>query len=129
MDYQELRNQMKNVLNNHPNLCDFGWRTRAMTDTKFQEERNKMLTNDALVQFKSACEWVGLMEPIKTIYPRPSSYGLKHTAEKYMDTYITNGVFIAAALHFGYRYRLCRADSPNCSFNMSKMTIKNYTKK
>jgi len=127
MDYQELRNQMKNVLNNHPNLCDFGWRTSKMTDAQFQQERNKMLTNNALEQFKSACDWVRLMKPIKTIYPRPSSYGLKHTAENYMDTYITNGVFIAAALHFGYQYRLCRADSPNCSFNMSKMTIKNYS--
>ena len=129
MDYQELRNQMKNVLNNHPDLCDHGWRTRSMTDTKFQQERNKMLTNDALDQFKSACDWVRLMKPIRTIYRLPSSYGLKHKAEKYMDTYITNGVFIAAALHFGYRYRLCRADSPNCRFNMSKITIKNYRRK
>jgi hypothetical protein len=129
MDYQELRNQMKSVLNNHPNLCDHGWRTRSMTDEEFQEERDKMLTNDALDQFKSACEWVRLMQPIRTIYPRPSSYGLKHTAERYMDTYITNGVFIAAALHYGYRYKLCHENSPNCSFNISKRTIKKYSTK
>ena len=98
-----------------------------MTDEKFQQEREKMLTNDALDQFQSACDWVRLMQPIKTIYPRPSSYGLKHTAENYMDTYITNGVFIAVALHFEYRYKLCHENSPNCSFNMSKMTIKKYT--
>jgi hypothetical protein len=63
MNYDYYRNQMKNVLNNHPNLCDHGWRTRSVTDEKFQKERDKMLTNDALDQFKSACEWVRLMQP------------------------------------------------------------------
>ena len=65
------------------------------------------------------------VEPIKTINRRHSSYGLKHMASLFRPTdyvcYISNGVFIAAAMIVGYPFKL---DPPNAMFGMSERSIK-----
>ena len=65
------------------------------------------------------------VEPIKTINRRHSSYGLKHLAELFRPTdyicYLSNGVFIAAAMIVGYPFKL---DPPNAMFGMSERSIK-----
>ncbi len=63
------------------------------------------------------------IEPIKTVNRRHSSYGLKHIAEPHSPKrYLTNGVFIAAALIAGYPVMF--DDTPNPSFGMSEKSIK-----
>jgi uncharacterized protein YozE (UPF0346 family) len=65
------------------------------------------------------------VEPIKTINRRHSSYGLKHLAELFRPTdyicYLSNGVFIAAAMIVGYPFKL---DPPNAMFGMSERSLK-----
>ena len=48
-----------------------------------------------------------------------TGYGIKHTAEKYYGTYISNGELIAAAIAAGFRFEAF-PDSPNVFFNMSR---------
>jgi hypothetical protein len=69
------------------------------------------------------------MESQEKINPDAHSYALKHKAERYFRTYIANGVFIAAALHCGFRFKLSGRDNPNCRFNMSSKNIKRFDKR
>lgn len=64
------------------------------------------------------------IEPTKAVNRRRSSYGLKHVAERHSPKrYLTNGVFIAAALIAGYRAEFVW-NSPNVFFAMSERSIK-----
>jgi hypothetical protein len=67
--------------------------------------------------------WLALyVQPRKTINPRRSSYGLKHTVEDWAGDYITNGAFIAAAIAEGYRIDQI-GGGPNAHFNMSFVRV------
>jgi hypothetical protein len=66
------------------------------------------------------CEWLSDLEPIRTV--KHSSYGLKHLAEKEIG-YITNGAFIAAAVHAGFPFRV-NPGSPNVTFGISERSLK-----
>ena len=47
---------------------------------------------------------------------RQSAYGLKHIAEDEIG-YVTNGAFIAAAIHAGLKFKVCE-DGLNVCFNL-----------
>ena len=126
MNYREI---MSDILEEHPTLSGNGWRDGSKSEEKFQADRDWMLSEYALSQFKFACDWVSLMEPQIKINPDAHSYALKHKAERYFRTYIANGIFIAAALHFGFRFKLSGRDNPNCRFNMSSKNIKRFDKR
>jgi hypothetical protein len=46
-------------------------------------------------------------------YKKATSYGLKHTVERYCEHYISNGAFITAALLEGYIVSVSHYTSPN----------------
>jgi hypothetical protein len=72
-------------------------------------------------------EWLQThIRPIKTINLNHTSYGLKHIAEREIG-YIPNGVFVAAAIIAGYRYR--RIDHPKVAFGMSERSIRQSAKR
>ena len=51
-----------------------------------------------------------------------SSYGLKHITEAWSESYIPNGMFIAAAVHLGFMVE--RAESgPNAYLNVSTKSL------
>jgi hypothetical protein len=58
----------------------------------------------------------------KTVNPGRSSYGWKHLAEAAVG-YITNGAFIAAAIHCGFPYEITPG-SANPSFGISEKSAK-----
>ncbi len=63
-------------------------------------------------------------ESIQGINERHSSYGLKHMIEHSgAADYVTNGAFIAAAIHAGFTYKLT-PHSPNVMFNISEKSLK-----
>lgn len=101
-------------------------------DAEFQKDRAHMLDDDSCKQFERACAWLSRRTPIKSFNKSRTSYGLKHTVESWHrdngvkgDVYVSNGVFIAAALHMGFRYhRVHQWRSPNCFFNISEKSIK-----
>jgi len=62
------------------------------------------------------CEWLNHVGKAKSINGRDSSYGLKHVVEKATGKYCSNGEFICAAIHMGFKFR---RHGPNADFNMS----------
>lgn len=70
-------------------------------------------------QIEAAAKWIAAKcTPRKTINKRFGSYGLKHRAEDWAGSYITNGAFIVAALQAGYVMQPHGFGSPNGSFNV-----------
>ncbi len=65
------------------------------------------------------CEWLAAKSAIKTA--DKDSYWLKHQAEREIG-YVTNGSFIAAAIHSGFPYRLAPG-STNVFFGISHRSL------
>ncbi len=93
-------------------------------------EKNRADLRAAVEPVQQTVDWLRQnVEPIKTINTKHSSYGLKHLAEKEVEVgYITNGMFIAAAIIAGYEYRI-EPGSPNVAFGMSEKSISDITKR
>jgi hypothetical protein len=114
---------MERILEREPELSDFGYGLSDFQST--HEERvatfktNRQLIREprSLAQFLAACRWLGQFAKIKSFNKRGTSYGLKHIAERDIG-YVTNGVFIAAAIAEGFRVRR-EGRSPNAVFNIS----------
>jgi hypothetical protein len=105
------------VLAAHPDLSAYGIglyhgeKTLAERRAEQARWREDMLCPDELVQFEDACRFIAETGIRKTVNRRHSSYGWKHIAEKWAETYICNGVMIAAAYHMGVAVKI--NDSPN----------------
>lgn len=87
--------------------------------------------------FLACLAFLSRIERTKTIRSRTGSYSLKHLAENYACTYpggeklgpvyVPNGVFIAAAIHAGFKVRpdtdQYGLERLNATFNMSRPSI------
>lgn len=102
-------------------LFDSGRRLSAAEYRQEMDDNCAALLGDT-EGFVKTCDWLSGITPIKTINKRYSSYGLKHLAERDIG-YITNGTFIAAAIHCGFQFWR-RERSPNVYFNMSERSLK-----
>ncbi len=121
--------RIQEVINRLPRLTNNGVRFKGQLGMiklskegfikKFDDEQ-KALLNDT-ESFQKICVWLKKVNKIKTINRKHSSYYLKHVAEQEIG-YITNGVFIAAAIDCGFNFE--SDDSPNVFFNMSEKSIK-----
>ena len=86
-------------------------------------DKEQLLRSSALCA--AVCVWLSTLDRRKTINPYHTSYGYKHMAEMAIEEYVPNGVLIAAAIHCGFRYRICKR-SPNVKFNISERSLKRY---
>ncbi len=128
-----FKKNIKNVILKLPKLTDFGVGLflngkglgKDEYKNEFKIERERLLNSEE--RFNKICNWLSQIQKIKSINNNHSSYGLKHYAEEDIG-YITNGVFIAAAIHCGFKFK-CVRDSPNVYFNMSEKSIKAVLKK
>ena len=115
---------MDRVLEREPQLSDNGFkqfersRPRAEHDAEFLQWREGMRAPRSLAQFMAARGWLRQFSKIKALNRRGTSYGLKHCAEDDIG-YVTNGVFIAAAIAEGFTVRCIEFGSPNAWFNIS----------
>ncbi|HEY9793466.1 MAG TPA: hypothetical protein V6D22_23910 [Candidatus Obscuribacterales bacterium] len=92
--------------------------TDAERKNRFENDRQSLRQSLALCQRVVA--WLTAnVAKTDAIDNSQSSYGLKHVAENEIGEYVSNGVFIAAAIFAGYRYQLCRQGSLNAFFNMA----------
>ncbi len=67
-------------------------------------------------QIDSAKLWLSeYVEPATTFALQRTSYGYKHTVERWAERYISNGAFITAAIELGYRWRRVM-NGPNAIF-------------
>lgn len=92
---------------------------------RFKIEREGLLLQTD--ECNKALRWLAHAIKRKTINPKRSSYGLKHSVEHYMKSilnvanyYVANGSFICAALHAGFEMIQVRDSSPNAFFNISE---------
>lgn len=123
------REHIEAVIAKVPQLNDFGiglfgggkGKTAEQREVEFKQNQEDLLNNVEV--FERVCEWLARKEKIKSKNPHHTSYGLKHIAEQQIGTYVTNGVFIAAAIHCGFPYYLI-PDSPNVQFGISEKSLK-----
>jgi len=122
-----------NALEKETYLIDFGIRCSAHIDWKKTAAENKEIFNaqresfarSGYREFSVCCEWLHGCLQRKTINSSHSSYNLKHMVEAWAkktgqeDYYVSNGAFIAAAIHMGFDWKQ-DFDSPNVRFNISK---------
>jgi hypothetical protein len=120
----EAADEMRRVLAHQPQLGDFGFgvydprrKTAAEREAGLAKERNDICSPSALAAFVVTRDWLRQHNKRKTINKTGTSYGLKHVAEKDVG-YITNGVFIAAAIAEGFRV-VRIGDTPNAWLNIS----------
>ncbi len=124
------REKIASVLTKVPELTDFGiglyeqGRGLSKEEYKLEFSRQQEKLLDSTDAFERTCVWLSKIEKIKTINKRRASYSLKHIAEEEIG-YITNGVFIAAAIYSGFNYKI-EYNYPNVYFGMSEKSIKKY---
>jgi hypothetical protein len=112
------------VLEREPLLSDNGFKqlrghqSLAEHEAKFLKWREDMREPRSLAQFMAARGWLRRFGKLKSVNKSGTSYGLKHMAEDDIG-YVTNGVFIAAAIAEGFTIRRADFDSPNAWFNIS----------
>ena len=81
------------------------------------------------IDFDAACVWIREhLPPTPRCRGYYSSYYLKHVAEAEIG-YLTNGLFIAAMLHCGHRFRQPGKDNPNAYFPLHKRKVKALDKR
>lgn len=130
---QEPTNQdFLSAIEKEPYLIDFGIRCGSHIDWKKTAEENKAIylseresfQATGFSEFRICCKWLQGCNQRKTINTSLSSYRLKHMVEKWArktgrgDQYVSNGAFIAAAIHMGFDWKPV-FDSPNVMFNIS----------
>jgi len=115
---------MAGILEREPQLGDFGFgvfepRSKTPDERAADLLRNREQIREprSLAQFMAARQWLSRFAKIKAVNKCGSSYGLKHIAERKIG-YVTNGVFIAAAIAEGFATQ--RANyGPNAWLNIS----------
>lgn len=98
-------------------------RTRAERLATFERWRTELRAAAADVATVSA--WLlANIEPIRTVNRRTTSYGIKHTVERSLDRYVSNGELIAAGIIAGYPYIRTDRDSLNVYFGMGTRSLR-----
>jgi hypothetical protein len=130
----EAKIAMAKVLLKWPTLTTFGlgvYDQQNLDKAEYSRQLNAgrvaMLDSKHLAQFRGAVQWLSAFPKIKSMNHNGSSYGLKHTAARYMSGpggYSCNGVFIAAAIAAGFRIEPTHYNSPNARFNISTLAWK-----
>ncbi len=117
--------------------ADGHWEDFRDMNARFVGAREELIGESAVSGFLASLAFLSRITPTRTIRNGMGSYGLKHVAENFIctypeggklgPTYVSNGVFIAAAIHAGFRIKTYVDDlgynNLNVSFNMSKPTL------
>jgi hypothetical protein len=99
MDIKSAEEAIATVMRAWPNLGYFG----LEHSHKFEIDRKRLAGQHAAEEFIRAVSWLEKVPKRKTFNPCNTSYGIKEAAERWSGDYISNGVFIAAAIHAGFR--------------------------
>ena len=113
------------------------WETTEERNIRFLQDRKELTSEAALIPFLAALAMLASVKATKTIRSGTGSYRLKHIAENYPctfpegeklgPTYVSNGVFIAAAMHAGFKMKTqtdeLGREMLNVNFNMSKREL------
>jgi hypothetical protein len=115
------------IMERHPTLSAFGFGCFGQYHREFRNDISEELKGDrqelreSVDQCQRACDWLSRVEISKSIHRCHSSYGLKHQVERYYDMIpCSNGAFIAAAIHMGFKWKQV---GPNAYFNFHQRSI------
>lgn len=106
--------------------------SRAERQSAFERRRSSTLSDDCMDEFELAWIYLSMQQRRKTINLDFGSYGLKHRAEnlsrkhglhKHLGNYVSNGMFIIAALAVGFEAKQMNNDLNAC-LNISSRTIR-----
>lgn len=102
-------------------------RTPSEKLEEIQMGRDHMLHDESVGEFIRAIAFLNGKPKRKTINKSCSSYSLKHKAEMSFGdfkggSYVSNGMFIAAALHLGFSHVRSRGDGQNAHFNIGRVS-------
>ncbi|MGA7713922.1 MAG: hypothetical protein WCA81_18665 [Rhizomicrobium sp.] len=133
-DREETHQHILRVMVRHPELTTngfgFGHLVRpADYEVEFQKRRRDMLSDGSCRQFEMAVTWLRLCSRTKRVNRGQTTYGLKHEAEAWARSYISNGMLIAAALHLGFTVAPASGsadDCPNAYINISTRHRPNF---
>jgi hypothetical protein len=111
-----------------PELTDFGFGvygeqllSAEERERQFAADRADMFTGQSLDGFARARAWLEAQPRTKRVSPAAgSSYQLKHLAERRTGRYITNGIFIAAAVAAGFTVERL-GDTPDARQSCSQL--------
>ena len=96
---EQLKSAVVRVMEKKPLLGFHGFETG---------ERELMTSDEGLIQFQIACEWIDRQNRLDKIKDHATSYTFKHLVERDVGRYMANGMWICAAIHLGLRYRRYR---------------------
>lgn len=126
------REYIAQVMAQHPELCTNGLGfsyqhfTKVENKAEFLKHREEMLSERSCREFAAAVAWLKQATRRKNLNWRCSSYGLKAVVERWagdhVGKYVSNGAFIAAAFHLGYKTGRAE-DSPNVCLNLSTKVL------
>mgnify|MGYP003639955324 CR=1 FL=1 len=116
---------LEEIKKEYPTLTSNGW-------TYFSRIDNRKIASGDISkhpeEFKAICDFlndnIGHTKTVRT--NGSSSYGLKHLVEDEIGHYISNGMFIAAALACGYKMQYKSNYGPNSFFGMSLKDLKKF---
>ncbi len=117
--FNQTQKRIEKVLNKYPNLDINGF------DSPYdRSDREAKLLDEHSVNGFLLCEqWLKIVDYNKTFNRRHTSYGYKHLVEKWADFYISNGIFIVAAL--ANKIEVERMNSGlNCYLKISQKSAK-----
>jgi hypothetical protein len=83
--------------------------------------KERLLTSEA--ECTVACEWLSRRRKTRSMNQRHNSYGFSHMVERVTGIYVSNGAFIAAAIHCGFPYRLIPNDR-SVQFGIAERSLK-----
>ncbi len=118
----KTRTKIQRVIKQLPLLTDFGLGLPHGTKPKdrakkMREEKHRLLNSEE--RFEAACNWLQGVSKTTEINTMHSSYFIKHITERRIGGHLSNGVFIAAAIHCGFSFKPS-GHYPNLFFNMNK---------
>ena len=107
---------LEKIKKEYPNLTTNGW--------SYGDKEKQWVGGDITKrpkEFEAICDFLNdNISHTKTVRTNgSSSYGLKHIVEDEIGYYVSNGMFIAAALACGYKMQYKSNYSPNSFFGMS----------
>lgn len=116
------------VLDRYPELTEHGMGVyeqvkKTPEDVVTERRASRRALLDSVEDCNHVCVWLADKVKIKTINHRHSSYSLKHLMEEQTYVYVTNGAFIVAAIHCGFR-ALVKPRWPNVCFNISQQSLR-----
>ena len=118
--------EIQRIVAQHPELTDFGFGvfderrlSPAEREAQFRRDRLSMFKQSSILDFLKARDWLQSQGKRQTINRIGTSYGLKHIAAHDIG-YVTNGMFIAAAISAECQIERAGPGSPIAFFNVAK---------